>query len=82
MLSSGGSEFCELSFDDEFSALNTNINGTHYLLGAVKSLARDCRFYFAGSSEMFGQTNQVPQNEDTAFTRARRTESARLRATI
>jgi len=59
--------FVSYSFDDEFSTLNTNINGTHYLLGAVKSLARDCRFYFAGSSEMFGHTNQVPQNEDTRF---------------
>jgi GDPmannose 4,6-dehydratase len=59
--------FVSYSFDDEFSTLNTNINGTHYLLGAVKSLARDCRFYFAGSSEMFGHTDQVPQNECTRF---------------
>jgi GDPmannose 4,6-dehydratase len=59
--------FVSYSFDDEFSTLNTNINGTHYLLGAVKSLARDCRFYFAGSSEMFGHTDEVPQNECTRF---------------
>jgi GDPmannose 4,6-dehydratase len=59
--------FVSYSFDDEFSTLNTNINGTHYLLGAVKSLARDSRFYFAGSSEMFGHTDEVPQNECTRF---------------
>ena len=46
--------FVSYSFDDEFSTLNTNINGTHYLLAAVKNLAPQCRFYFAGSSEMFG----------------------------
>src|SRR6267143_6063373 len=32
--------FVSYSFDDEFSTLNTNINGTHYLLAAVKNLAR------------------------------------------
>jgi GDPmannose 4,6-dehydratase len=46
--------FVSYSFDDEFSTLNTNINGTHYLLSAIKDEARECRFYFAGSSEMFG----------------------------
>jgi len=59
--------FVSYSFDDEFSTLNTNINGTHYLLGAVKSLARDCRVYFAGSSEMFGRAEDVPQTENTRF---------------
>src|SRR3989440_12500123 len=29
--------FVSYSFDDEFSTLNTNINGTHYLLAAVKN---------------------------------------------
>src|SRR5579863_8121234 len=42
--------FVSYSFDDEFSTLNANINGTHYLLSAVKNMAPDCRFYFAGSS--------------------------------
>jgi GDPmannose 4,6-dehydratase len=59
--------FVSYSFDDEFSTLNTNINGTHYLLSAVKNLAPDCRFYFAGSSEMFGKAEEAPQNERTRF---------------
>ena len=59
--------FVSYSFDDEFSTLNTNINGTHYLLAALKSLRPGCRFYFAGSSEMFGMAETVPQNEDTRF---------------
>ena len=59
--------FVSYSFDDEFSTLNVNINGTHYLLAALKSLAPECRFYFAGSSEMFGNADEAPQNERTRF---------------
>ena len=56
------------SFEDEFSTLNININGTHYLLSAVKEfITSKVKFYFAGSSEMFGKVKTVPQNEDTPF---------------
>ena len=56
------------SFEDEFSTLNININGTHYLLSAVKEFADSkIKFYFAGSSEMFGKTKESPQNENTPF---------------
>ena len=56
------------SFEDEFSTLNININGTHYLLSAVKEFVDSkVRFYFAGSSEMFGKVKQTPQNENTPF---------------
>src|SRR5215813_7174521 len=47
--------FVSYSFDDEFSTFNTNINGTHYLLAALRQLVPRCRLYFAGSSEMFGR---------------------------
>jgi GDPmannose 4,6-dehydratase len=59
--------FVAYSFDDEFSTLNTNINGTHYLLSAFKTASPKSRFYFAGSSEMFGHADEVPQNENTRF---------------
>lgn len=59
--------FVSYSFEDEFSTLNTNINGTHYLLSAVKNAAPGCRLYFAGSSEMFGRAREVPQRETTPF---------------
>ena len=55
------------SFEDEFSTLNININGTHYLLSAVKEFAGKIKFYFAGSSEMFGKVAETPQNEKTVF---------------
>ncbi len=59
--------YVSYSFDDEFSTINTNINGTHYILSALKRRAPDCRFYFAGSSEMFGKVTESPQNENTPF---------------
>jgi len=59
--------FVSYSFDDEFSTFNTNINGTHFILGALRQLVPRCRFYFAGSSEMFGKVARVPQDEDTPF---------------
>jgi len=55
------------SFEDEFSTFNTNINGTHYILSAVKEFASSIKFYFAGSSEMFGKADKSPQNENTFF---------------
>ncbi len=59
--------FVSYSFEDEFSTLNTNINGTHYMLASLKDVKPDCRFYFAGSSEMFGKVRETPQNELTPF---------------
>ena len=55
------------SFEDEFSTLNTNINGTHYMLASMKEFSPKSKFYFAGSSEMFGKTVETPQNEKTKF---------------
>src|SRR6266513_6297904 len=59
--------FVAESFADGFSTMNTNINGTHYMLAALRELRPDCHFYFAGSSEMFGKVEEVPQKETTRF---------------
>ncbi|MGI8733125.1 MAG: GDP-mannose 4,6-dehydratase [Pyrinomonadaceae bacterium] len=59
--------FVAESFADGFSTMNTNINGTHYMLAALRELRPKCRFYFAGSSEMFGKVHEVPQRESTPF---------------
>jgi len=58
--------FVAYSFEDEFSTLLTNINGTHHVLSAIKQLVPSCRLYFAASSEMFGNA-PPPQNENTPF---------------
>ena len=54
-------------FSDEFSTLLTNINDIHNMLSVIKGIVPSCRFYFAASSEMFGNTKESPQNEDTPF---------------
>src|SRR5215813_11532911 len=59
--------FVAESFVDGFSTMNTNINGTHYMLAALRELRPECRFYFAGSSEMFGKVRETPQTEKTPF---------------
>jgi len=59
--------FVSYSFEDEFSTINTNINGTHFILSAIKKKAPECKFYFAASSEMFGLAKETPQNENTPF---------------
>lgn len=59
--------FVGYSFDDEFSTITINISGTHHVLSALKEVVPKCRFYFAGSSEMFGNAQTTPQNEKTPF---------------
>src|SRR5215210_4011834 len=59
--------FVAESFADGFSTMNININGTHYVLAALRELRPKCKFYFAGSSEMFGNADEVPQRETTSF---------------
>jgi GDPmannose 4,6-dehydratase len=59
--------FVAESFADGFSTMNININGTHYVLAALRELRPECRFYFAGTSEMFGKAEEIPQTETTRF---------------
>jgi GDPmannose 4,6-dehydratase len=59
--------FVAESFADGFSTMDTNINGTHYVLAALREVQPKCRFYFAGSSEMFGKVHETPQRETTPF---------------
>lgn len=61
----GAQSFVGDSFEDEFSTLNTNINGTHHVLAAIRRIAPQCRYYFAATSEMFGKVAEVPQRETT-----------------
>jgi GDPmannose 4,6-dehydratase len=63
----GAQSYVSHSFEDEFSTINININGTHYLLSAIKEFSPKSKFYFAGSSEMFGKVREVPQTENTPF---------------
>ncbi len=59
--------FVNYKFEDEFFKLNPNINGTHYILSAIKEYSPKTKFYFAASSELFGNVSNYPQNENTKF---------------
>jgi GDPmannose 4,6-dehydratase len=61
----GAQSFVSYSLDDEFSTLNSNINGTHHILSSIQKLVPECRFCFAGSSEIFGRARESPQSETT-----------------
>ena len=61
------SSFVSYNFEDEVSLLENNFLATHALLASIKDLVPDCRVYFAGSSEMFGDARLSPQNEETSF---------------
>ncbi|HVE71804.1 MAG TPA: GDP-mannose 4,6-dehydratase [Thermoanaerobaculia bacterium] len=63
----GAQSFVAESFADGFSTMEMNVNGAHYMLAALQQLQPRCRFYFAGTSEMFGRVRESPQNEQTPF---------------
>jgi len=59
--------FVDYSFNEENAIMATNFNSTLHLLASILEVCPDCRFYFAGSSEMFGEPDVCPQNEMTRF---------------
>ena len=61
------SSFVSYNFEDESSLVANNFTATHALLAGIKELVPECRVYFAGSSEMFGDARVTPQNELTHF---------------
>jgi GDPmannose 4,6-dehydratase len=61
------SSFVSYNFEDEASIVSSNFVATHALLSSLRELVPDCRVYFAGSSEMFGDARVSPQNETTPF---------------
>ena len=63
----GAQSYIDYSFRDEFSTLNTNINGTHYILSALKEFSPKTKFYFAGSSEMYGKVRQTLKQKKLHF---------------
>jgi len=62
-----GPSFVDASFEEEPTILAALVGGTHALLAAIKELAPECRFFMAGSSEMFGAPVASPQDESTPF---------------
>jgi GDPmannose 4,6-dehydratase len=63
----GAQSHVRVSFDiPEYTADATGM-GTLRLLDAIREEDVKCRFYEAGSSEMFGKAAETPQTEETRF---------------
>jgi len=69
--------FVTNSFEDEHSTMQTNIDGTHYVLSALKEVVPKCRFYFAASSEMFVTPRRTSRTRTPRSTRVQPTEFPR-----
>ena len=59
--------FVGYSFLNPSSTYDTNISGTLNIANAIKDYSPKTKVYFAATSEMFGQPEQRPQNEETPF---------------
>ncbi|NKB44868.1 MAG: NAD-dependent epimerase/dehydratase family protein [Alphaproteobacteria bacterium] len=62
-----GPSFVDATVVEEPAILAALVGGTHMLLSAIKETVPDCRFFLAGSSEMFGSVSAAPQDENTPF---------------
>lgn len=57
-----------ISFEEPGHTTDVNANGVLRLLEAMRYFAsKECRFYQASTSELFGSVPQSPQNEQTPF---------------
>jgi len=62
-----GQTSVSLSFQAPYEALSSITLGTLNVLEAIKLTGGSCKFYNAGSSECFGDTDQNPASELTEF---------------
>ena len=63
----GAMSYVGYSFHDQYSCFKINLDATHYLLDITKKFNPKCKFYFAATSEMYGNTTKIPQTERTPF---------------
>ncbi|MCK4650239.1 GDP-mannose 4,6-dehydratase [Candidatus Pacearchaeota archaeon] len=63
----GAQSFVHESFDDAFTTFDINIYGTLNVFSALKKKSSHSKVYFAGTSEMFGKVEAIPQDENTKF---------------
>jgi len=63
----GAQSHVRVSFDQPVYTVEVDAVGTLILLEAIRDAAPQAKFYQAGSSEMFGKAEEVPQRESTPF---------------
>ena len=62
-----GSSFVDNNQNQLEKLIILNSESTKNILENIKNFLPNCRFFLAGSSEMFGESNQSPQNENSHF---------------
>jgi GDPmannose 4,6-dehydratase len=62
-----GQSSVAMSFAQPVETMHSIVNGTLNFLEAIRLCDREIRFYNAGSSESFGNTDARPANESTVF---------------
>ena len=62
-----GQSSVSLSFEKPAESIQSIVLGTLYLLEACKTINKEIKIYFAGSSECFGDTGKVKATELTPF---------------
>jgi GDPmannose 4,6-dehydratase len=63
----GAQSHVRVSFDQPVYTVAVDALGTMSFLEAIRDTGLPIRFYQASSSEMYGKTEQTPQNESTPF---------------
>ncbi|MDD3236772.1 MAG: GDP-mannose 4,6-dehydratase [Candidatus Gastranaerophilales bacterium] len=59
--------FVSSSWIEPIYTIQANEMGVAYILEAIREFSPDTKLYQASTSEMFGQVQEIPQNEDTPF---------------
>ena len=59
--------FVSYSLEEDLAVMNNNFTSTYNILLSILDVCPKCRVYFAGSSEIFGNAEIYPQNENTKF---------------
>ena len=62
-----GQSSVSLSFEQPLESIESIVKATLIILNAIRSTGKLIKFYSAGSSECFGNTNSLPANEKTRF---------------
>ena len=63
----GAQSHVKVSFDIPDYTAQVDALGTLRILDAIRDTEIDTKFYQASTSELFGRTSEVPQNENTPF---------------
>ena len=63
----GAQSHVRVSFDQPIYTVDVNALGTLRVLEAIRAMPSPPRYYQASSSEMYGQTTETPQTEQTPF---------------